>query len=1378
MQTKRTWRIVVVSPSDVTPERDLLSDVIAELNRGIAGERGLVLELSRWETDSYPGFHAKGPQGLIDPILKIEECDVLIGIFWKRFGTPTMDAQSGTEHEIRTAYDAWKENARPQIMLYFNQKAYLPKSKEEIDQLGRVLEFRQRLPKQGLWWSYNGKSQFEKLTRNHLTQFICRNYPESVPENQPAQTQVVGRSVESLMEAFCTHLTDRVSRVYIVGESESREIEQVFIKLNIMEEYQGIPLQAEFLGLMDSEMRKRRDPFVDFEVEIERKPDRDSRIASDTIKQVIKPEELLRQRAQTVISGAPGCGKTTLLRYLALRALKDGRLPLFLELKTVDEDDFKQARNSLSQLLFDKSVAPSLNLQGSERERLQEYFLARLRAGDAAIFLDGLDEVRGTNFFPTLCSAVSEFVGSDSRNVVVVSTRPYAFQANIQGLQEMEIAPLSRRQVEEFLNHYYGDDSATRSLIQHLRRHRQLREFCSTPFLLSVVAQLHRSGHQIVQDRLELYRQIVLHLAVKLDSAKSLPLSRFHIPDPDGALKLDFLKYLACERMFMGYLNEAEADREAARLVFSGDELLEQVKRFLKSEKRNEVEPRLLATDVKGTPLLREVGTDVFAFAHLTIQEYLAATALSRRDDCERIFCRAYFNSALASMEVLPMTMGLAQRPAALYATLEGLPESLIFMNLRLRARGLSYVPYTSQAIRTILLRLGERLLELNSGSEEETIYGQIGMRSLSAINSAAIQFLYDRLETLFRSDNVEVRLKALLALYALGGERATGMMIEALKDKEANVQLTAIPLLMGREQSLEALIKILQHPNPYVWFPAARVLELFGGERVVEAMSEVLQNEDQLYDLRLVAAETLGRLGSERACKALLSVLKREDKERKVHAKNHTDGDVELPASLGHQDDTGENTGESDGDDDHLLLYKRNILRKAAAQALRRVSDEAAFDVLVETLKNREERKVVRSAAAEALGRIGNADAVSVLLETLKNRDEPKALRGTAAEALGRIGDERAVEVLLAVLKNKEDESFRVRKKAAVALKRLNPEKAIDAFVALLEIDDDDETEPSKVDTDSVVVIPSASELDMLLEQLISLDAASVETLATALHYSSSPLAPRAAKSLGRLGGEEAVEALAGALRDLRHRGAIEVTGNVVAALEQIGGERAIEALIGGVKPQLLDTERIEELGLNHMQTGADHEKPILFVDTDVRIKSVAALGRLRDKKGVDAVLEALEDSDDSDLRETAARALGQMGGEKAITGLIRLLQDDEVNVRIAAIEALGEDGAEAVEALLGALKPEVREKLTASRALARLGDDILCDGLVKALSGASDLARQKAAEVVGYYADGVDVFDELTRMAATDPADEVRKAAGELRIKYERKLKLFGVL
>ena len=150
---------MVASPGDVQPERDVLPSVIEELNRGVAADRGLHLVLARWETDTYPGFHLEGPQGLIDPILRITDCDLLIGIFWKRFGTPTADGKTGTEHEFNLAYEAWKEKQSPQIFVYFNQKAYTPKSKAEAEQWGQVLDFRDKFPKEGLWWPYKGKAR-------------------------------------------------------------------------------------------------------------------------------------------------------------------------------------------------------------------------------------------------------------------------------------------------------------------------------------------------------------------------------------------------------------------------------------------------------------------------------------------------------------------------------------------------------------------------------------------------------------------------------------------------------------------------------------------------------------------------------------------------------------------------------------------------------------------------------------------------------------------------------------------------------------------------------------------------------------------------------------------------------------------------------------------------------------------------------------------------------------------------------------------------------------------------------------------------------------------------------------------------------------------
>jgi Domain of unknown function (DUF4062) len=183
-------RVVVASPDDVQAERNVLPAVIEELNASIARDREWRLELARWETDAHPGFHPEGPQALIDAILRIKDCDVLLGIFWKRFGTPVHDAGSGTEHEFRRAYEAWQQRRRPHIMMYFNQRAYTPKTKAEAEQWVQVLAFRENFPKEGLWWPYNGRVQFERLVRRHLTHLLLHELQQ--PPSSPPRPHASG----------------------------------------------------------------------------------------------------------------------------------------------------------------------------------------------------------------------------------------------------------------------------------------------------------------------------------------------------------------------------------------------------------------------------------------------------------------------------------------------------------------------------------------------------------------------------------------------------------------------------------------------------------------------------------------------------------------------------------------------------------------------------------------------------------------------------------------------------------------------------------------------------------------------------------------------------------------------------------------------------------------------------------------------------------------------------------------------------------------------------------------------------------------------------------------------------------------------------------
>ena len=195
---RRVLRVVVASPGDVARERDAVGKVFEEINRGIAWDNNLLCEVWRWETDAYPQFHPEGAQGAIDRVLRIDDCDLLIGIFWKRFGTPLKGAASGTEHEIRLAHEAWRAKQRPQVMLYFNQQPYSPQSQDELDQWGKVLAFKKEFQDAGLLWPYRGAGKFEALLRRHATDFL-RNLYTSAP---PAPSGTADAASNALLHAL------------------------------------------------------------------------------------------------------------------------------------------------------------------------------------------------------------------------------------------------------------------------------------------------------------------------------------------------------------------------------------------------------------------------------------------------------------------------------------------------------------------------------------------------------------------------------------------------------------------------------------------------------------------------------------------------------------------------------------------------------------------------------------------------------------------------------------------------------------------------------------------------------------------------------------------------------------------------------------------------------------------------------------------------------------------------------------------------------------------------------------------------------------------------------------------------------------------------
>src|ERR1700677_4269218 len=135
----RIVTLFIASPGDVATERKHVADVAAGLNRNMAHERDVRFEVLDWKTDARPRLHEQGPQGPIDEDMPIGKCDIVVGILWKRFGTPIpeMGGETGTEHEIRSAIAAWRKSGKPEVAMCFNEAPYRPKDVAESRQATR-----------------------------------------------------------------------------------------------------------------------------------------------------------------------------------------------------------------------------------------------------------------------------------------------------------------------------------------------------------------------------------------------------------------------------------------------------------------------------------------------------------------------------------------------------------------------------------------------------------------------------------------------------------------------------------------------------------------------------------------------------------------------------------------------------------------------------------------------------------------------------------------------------------------------------------------------------------------------------------------------------------------------------------------------------------------------------------------------------------------------------------------------------------------------------------------------------------------------------------------------------------------------------------------
>ncbi|MCP4686690.1 MAG: SUMF1/EgtB/PvdO family nonheme iron enzyme [Desulfobacterales bacterium] len=381
------------------------------------------------------------------------------------------------------------------------------------------------------------------------------------------------------------------------------------------------------------------------------------------IKDAVSVNQALSDHHRLVVLGDPGSGKTTFLRYLALLYARDmaentlmvaeklgldesGSLPILLPLREIADFLTEHGFSEDDDVERDALVKLLLHFFKSERVELSDdFFVQWLTSGKAAIFLDGLDEVANLSLRNRVSRLVEAFARAFPRCRYVVASRivGYIGQAKLgEEFKTTAVRDFSMSDIERFLKSWHrmlaiarmgpGESAETyaakqtRRLLDAIRDNERIRELAINPLMLTVIAVVHRDRVKLPDRRAELYAEAVDVLLGKWDEARGVKeMSIFKARPFDTGDKRLALQRVALA-MHENQRKEIGAEKLRRLLIDLFEPNLNDVREAEGAARRfmNVIEQR--------SGLLNARGTGVYAFSHLTFQEYLAALAVAAKD--------------------------------------------------------------------------------------------------------------------------------------------------------------------------------------------------------------------------------------------------------------------------------------------------------------------------------------------------------------------------------------------------------------------------------------------------------------------------------------------------------------------------------------------------------------------------------------------------------------------------------------------------------------------------------------------------------------------------------------------------------------------------
>ena len=352
-----------------------------------------------------------------------------------------------------------------------------------------------------------------------------------------------------------------------------------------------------------------------------------------------------------IILGAPGSGKTTMLKSLATGVSRrqwaefSDYFPIFISLRSYSQ-------HSTDYSLFDwmaKKLLPSHGLLNSVK--LLRRFL---NEGKVLLLLDGLDEVNSEELSRTVSQIVDCLRDSDLKRScrVIVTCReqnynlledPGVFlragfaEYRLSDMRDSEVEAMVLNRTEDFRKR----EKSTQEFLTKIFTNSQIQHLHRNPLLLTISMGLYlnRLEDTVPHDLAAFYQESIEHLLRRHDFRDSRDVTKRNRFDPID--KADLLKKFALNRLIESTSqNEDFEDFSITSMVETAEALARDRLNIQKSDAEE-----LVKEIHRNAGLIKDVGDrEHFTYAHRSIHEFCAAQHLSSLgQEGFQILCR-YLN--------------------------------------------------------------------------------------------------------------------------------------------------------------------------------------------------------------------------------------------------------------------------------------------------------------------------------------------------------------------------------------------------------------------------------------------------------------------------------------------------------------------------------------------------------------------------------------------------------------------------------------------------------------------------------------------------------------------------------------------------------------